>query len=192
MAHRSMATAEKKALKENLVIVFIDEAGFYLLPSRVRTYAPSGETPILRALLSYDHLSVMSGISIAGQLYTLTRSRALTSKDSVRFLKHVRCQVKQGLLVIWDGSPIHRREVKRFMATEEAKDISLEHLPSYAPDLNPDEGVWQHLKYVELRNVCCKNLDHLHRELNLAIMRLRNKPHIIRSFFDGAGLSIET
>jgi transposase len=61
-------------------------------------------------------------------------------------------------MVIWDGSPIHRREVTQFMATEEAKDISLEQLPSYAPDLNADEGVWQHLKNVELRNVCCKNL----------------------------------
>ena len=187
-----MATVEKKALREGLIIVFIDEAGFNLLPARARTHAPRGETPILRVLLSYDHPSVMSGISITGQLYTLTRSRALTSKDSVRFLKHVRRQVKQGLLVIWDGSPIHRREVTQFMATEGAKDISLEQLPGYAPDLNPDEGVWQHLKNVELRNVCCKDLDHLHRELNLAIMRLRNKPHIIKSFFDGAGLSIET
>jgi transposase len=187
-----MAAAEKKALKNGLIILFIDEAGFYLLPARVRTYAPRGQTPILRTLLSYDHLSVMSGITITGQLYTLTRSRALTSRDSVSFLRHVRRQVKQGLMVIWDGSPIHRREVTQFMATEEAKDISLEQLPSYAPDLNPDEGVWQHLKYVELRNVCCKNLDHLHRELKLAIMRLRNKPHIVRSFFDGAGLPLET
>ena len=187
-----MADAEKKARKDGLIIVFIDEAGFYLLPSRVRTYAPRGETPVLRGLLSYDHLSVMSGITTTGQLYTLTRSRALTSRDSVRFLKHMKRQVQQGLMVVWDGSPIHRREVTQFMATEEAKGISLEQLPGYAPDLNPDEGVWQHLKNVELRNVCCKNLDHLHRELNLAIMRLRNKPRIIRSFFEGASLSIKT
>jgi transposase len=192
MAYRSLAAAEKKAVKKGLVIVFIDEAGFYLLPSLVRSYAPRGETPILRARHSYDHLSVMSGITLSGQLYTLMRSRALTSKDSVRFLKQVRQQVKQGLLVIWDGSPIHRREVTQYMSTKEAKDITLEQLPGYAPDLNPDEGVWQHLKNVELRNLSCKSLDHLHRELNLAIRRLRNKPHIIRSFFDGAGLSIET
>jgi transposase len=187
-----MANAEKKALKNGSVIVFIDEAGFYLLPGMVRTYAPRGETPILKTLLSYDHLSVMSGITMNGQLYTLVRSRALASSDSVRFLKHVRRQVRQKLMVIWDGSPIHRKEVTQFMAAGGAKHICLEQLPGYAPDLNPDEGVWQHLKHVELRNVSCKNLNHLRRELNLAIMRLRSKPQLIKSFFDGAGLPIKT
>jgi hypothetical protein len=63
-------------------------------------------------------------------------------------------------------------------------------LPAYAPDLNPDEGAWQHLKHVELRNVCCLNLGHLHHQLDLATLRLRRKPHVILSFFAGAGLAL--
>jgi len=86
-----------------------------------------------------------------GQLWTLTRKRALTSVDSVRFLKHVKCQRQVKLLVIWNGSPIHRKEVTRFMADGEARYIHLEQWPAYAPDMNPAEGVWQHLKRVELR-----------------------------------------
>jgi transposase len=175
-----------------LTIVFVDEAGLYLLPGVVRTYAPRAQPPILKTILSYAHLSVMSGITMAGQLLTLTRKRALTSLDSVRFLRHIRQQRRSKLLVIWDGSPIHRKEVTRFMADAGSRYIHLEQLPAYAPDLNPAEGVWQHLKHVELRNVCCKDLSHLGRELNLAIMRLRSKPQIIRSFFAGAGLSIKT
>lgn len=190
MAHRSLAGAEKKARQEGLIIVFSDEAGFYLLPGRVRTYAPCGQTPVLKPLLTYDHLSVMSGITPAGQLYTLCRERALNSTDSVRFLKHLRQAINRKLLVIWDGSPIHRKEVTRFMAEGGAKHIHLEQLPAYAPDLNPDEGVWQHLKNVELRNVTCQSLAQLRHELNLAIMRLRSKPHIIRSFFAGAELAL--
>jgi hypothetical protein len=62
----------------------------------------------------------------------------------------------------------------------------------YAPDLNPDEGVWQYLKNVELRNVSCKDLKHLRQELQLAIMRLRNKPQLIQSFFGQAGLPIKS
>jgi len=54
--------------------------------------------------------------------------------------------------------------------------------------LSPDEGTWQHLKQVELRNVCCFDLNHLHQQLDLAILRLRHKPYLIRSFFDRAGL----
>ncbi len=173
-----------------MIIAFIDEAGFYLLPGRVRTYAPRGQTPVLKPFLTYDHLSVMSAITTSGQLYTLVRERPLNSTDSVSFLKHLRREINRRLLAIWDGSPIHRKEVTRFMAEGGAKDIHLELLPAYAPDLNPDEGVWQHLKNVELRNVMCQSLPQLRRELSLAIMRLRGKPQIVRSFFAGAGLAL--
>ena len=77
------------------------------------------------------------------------------------------------------------------MAEGGAKYIHLEPLPAYAPDLNPDEGVWQHLKNVELRNVSCPAVPHLRAELSLAIMRLRSKPRLIKSFFVGAGLPIK-
>ena len=94
------------------------------------------------------------------------------------------------LLVIWDGSPIHRSvEVRTFLADGAAKQIHLERLPASAPDLNPDEGTWRHLKHVELRNICCFDVAHLHPQLNLAIFRLRRKPHWILSFFTQAGLS---
>jgi transposase len=80
--------------------------------------------------------------------------------------------------VIWDGSPIHRsKEVRAFLANGAAKQIHFERWPAYAPDLNPDEGTWQHLKQVELRNVCCFDLNHLHQQLDLAILRLWHKPY---------------
>jgi transposase len=133
----------------------------------------------------------MSGITLSGDLFTLTRTEALTGLESICFLKHLVRQVSERLLVIWDSSPIHRNaEVKAFLAEGAAKRIHLERLPPYAPDLNPDEGVWQHMKHVEMRNLCCSNLGHLHDELDLAILRVRRKPHLIQSFFAGAGLAI--
>lgn len=171
--------------------MFIDESGFYLLPARVRSYAPRGHTPILRVFQTRDHLSVMSGITLRGDLFTLARDEALAGTDSVRFLKHLRWQTDRKLLVIWDGSPIHRGEaVKAYLADGAARHVHLERLPGYAPDLNPDEGTWRHLKRVELRNVCCLNLYHLHHELGLAILRLRRRRDLIQSFFTEAGLAL--
>ncbi len=66
----------------------------------------------------------------------------------------------------------------------------LEQLPPYAHDLNPDERVWQHLKHVELRNLCCDDLAHLSSGVKLAVNRLRRKPTLIQSFFEGAGLEL--
>jgi transposase len=82
--------------------------------------------------------------------------------------------------------------VRTFLAEGGARQIHLEQLPPYAPDLNPGEGVWHHLKNVEMRNRCCLNLAHLRRELGFAINRLRRKPHLIPACFAEAGLSVET
>jgi transposase len=162
-----------------------------LLAGVVRTYAPCGETPVLRALLNREHLSVMSGITPAGQLLTWRRRRALTGPDSAAFLRHLCDHFGGKLLVIWDGGAIHRaQEVKAFLAHGGAGRVHLERLPAYAPELNPDEGVWQHLKHVELANLCCLNLDHLDAELTLAVRRMRRRPELIRSFFAGAELDL--
>lgn len=191
MAHGSLAGVKKKARCEGRLIVCVDEAAFYLLAGVVRTYAPCGETPILKVFETRDHLSVMSGITLAGQLATLTRARALVGLDSVTFLRHLFRYFGRELLVIWDGGSIHRaNEVKNFLADGWARKIHLERFPAYAPELNPDEGVWQHLKHVELRNLCCADFDHLSIELHLALRRLRRKPDLIRSFFAGAGLDL--
>jgi hypothetical protein len=74
------------------------------------------------------------------------------------------------LLVIWDRPNIHRAEdVKTLLSCGWARLIHIEEFPAYAPDLNPDEDVWQHLKHYELRNLCYVDLDHLEVQLALAL-----------------------
>lgn len=158
----------------------MDQSGFYLLPCVVRTYAPVGQTPVLRERLSRDHLSVISGISLEGKLFMMEQRRAFKGEDAVRFLRHLLRQIAGKVLVVWDGSPIHRGQaVKDFLASGASHRLQLEQLPGYAPDLNPDEGVWKHLKYVELKNVCCQTLAELRVELRKAKERLRHKKHVI-------------
>ena len=187
-----MACAEKKARSEGRTLVLLDESGFYRLPGLVRTSAPCGQTPVLRAVYTRDHVAAMSGITMDGRLYTLVRHDALDSLDSVLFLKHLLPHVAERLLVIWDGSPIHKGHVRTFLAEGGARQIQVEQLPPYAPDLNPGEGVWQQLKNVEMRNLCWLNLVHLRWELGRVIKRLRRKPHVITACFAQAGLSLET
>jgi transposase len=180
MERGALAVPEKRALKEDRTILFVDESGFYLLPAVVRTYAPVGQTPIMHERLGREHLSVMSGITLAGKLLTMEQERAFNGEDVVRFLRHALRQIPGKLLVIWDGSPIHRGQaVKGFLTSGAASRVQLEQLPGYAPELNPDEGIWKHLKYVELKNVCCRNLRELRSELRKAKERLSHKTHVI-------------
>jgi transposase len=180
----------RRARRERRVLVFEDESGFYLLPGLVRTYAPEAHTPVLREKQTRDHLSVMGGMTPAGKVYTLARQESLNGLHSVEFLLHLLRVAGERLLVIWDGSPIHRRaEVKEFVADTRGE-VWVEALPGYAPDLNPwDEGGWHRLKNVEMRNVACRDLEELHQEFYLAVGRLRQKPHLVRAFFAQAGLT---
>ncbi len=180
-----------QAGRERRALVFVDEAGFYLLPGVVRTYAPAGRTPVLRAKLTRDHLSVMGGMTPAGRVYTLVRQEPLNGLHAVEFLAHLLRVAGGRLLVIWDGSPIHRRAAVTDFVTSSRGRVRVEGLPGYAPDRNPwDEGGWHRLKNVELRDLAFRDLEELHEEFHLAVARLRRKPNLVRSFFAQAGLRL--
>jgi transposase len=184
-----VARHQKGAEAKQQTILFLDESGFYPLPSVVRTYAPMGQTPILREWCTRDHLSAISAISPEGKLYFHSQDRAFNSDDVVAFLEHLLREVSDRMVIIWDGAPIHRSQtIKEFLTNGAAQHIHLERLPAYAPELNPDEGLWQQLKGVELRNVCCFTVSHLRRELRDAVKRVRRKSRLIQGFFRGAKL----
>ncbi len=178
-----MAVAERRTLR------FVDESGFLLLPAVARTYAPVGETPILRHRLAHDHRSGIGAVGLKAQFYCQVHDHAIRSEAVVAFLRHRLRHVQRKLLVVWDGAPLHRsRVVKQFLPEEAPGRVHLERFPGYAPELDPEEYVWRHLKHVELRNVCCADLVEPRRELRAGCQRLRQKPHIIRACVAHAGL----
>jgi transposase len=178
-----------RARKEGRTLVFVDEAGFYLLPGKVRTYSPKGLRPMLPEWQTHDHLSVMGAVTPAGQIYTLVRQKPLDGLDTVAFLEHLGREIGGPVQIVWDRSPIHRRAtVGEFVEAVGADGLALEALPAYAPDLNPVEWLWGHLKQVEMKNLECLDLEELHEELHLALGRVRQKRRLIPAFFAGAGL----
>lgn len=188
MAGAALAGGKKNAAAQGRTLIFMDESGFYPLPLAVRTYAPRGATPQLREWCTHDHLAVVSAVTPAGKLYVQAQERALTGTDVVRFLRHLLRQIAGPLCVLWDGAPIHRSaEVKRFLA-EQAGRVQVERLPPYAPELNPDEGIWGYLKRVELKNLCCMSLAELREALRRAVARLRHKVAVIIGCFKEVGL----
>lgn len=157
----------------------------------MRTWAPRGQTPVLRVTLTRDHLSAISGITLDGRLYMQARDEAFDATGVVGFLRVLLRKVRGKILVIWDGSPIHKgQKISEFLQRGAAKRLHLERLPGYAPDLNPDEGVWSYLKRVELKNCCCHDLAELRLELRRAKERLRHKRDIIRACSLQCGYSV--
>jgi transposase len=185
LARRDLVDHQKGGQAAQQTVLFRDEAGFYPLPSVVRTSAPVGQTPILREWWTRDHLSAIAALSPEGQLYFHCQEHAINSADGVAFLEHLGREVPNRMVIIWDGAPIHRsRLIQQFLANGAAHRIHLERLPTYAPELNPGEGLWAQLKRVELRNLCCFDMPHLRHELRDAVKRVKC-PRIVYTDVNG-------
>lgn len=154
------------------------------MPALLYTYAPRGKTPLLEVPLKWEHLSLIGAITPQGDLFHQVYEHAISKVEGVRFLRHLLRHIAGKLLVIWDGLPAHRsRLVKQFLATSAARRLHLVQLPSYAPDLNPVEGLWNHLKRVQLGNLCSTHLAQLRHELRKAMERVRHRTTLISRLF---------
>jgi transposase len=150
-----------------------------------------GQTPVLSQCLTRDHLSALSAITPQGQLFLHLKEGAIDGWDVARFLSHLLRHIPGKLLLLWDGASIHRGEaVRKFLATDHDQDLWLERFPPYAPDLNPDEGIWHYFKNVELRNRCVDTLAHLRIAIHQAAARIRQKTHVITACFQKAKLAL--
>ena len=153
----------------------------------VKTYAPVGQTPLLHHKLTRDHLWVIGAISAQGKLSFQIQEKPYNSEGIIGFLQHLQHQIPGKLLLIWDGAPIHRsRDVKAYLAACEPGRLQIECLPAYAPEVNPEEGIWLHLKYKQLKNLACESVGQLRQELIKAIKRLRHKRKVILACFKHA------
>ena len=187
----ALAGPGKKAADDGRTIVWVDQSGFSLLPMAVRTWAPCAQTPLLRVPLTHDHLAAISGISADGRLFLQTQDRAYRSPMSCASCGCGTRKVRGKLLVIWDGAPMHRGQpIKEFLHRGGARRVHLEQLPGYAPELNPDEGIWNDLTRVELGNLCCRDLSELALALRRAKERLRHKRTVIQACIRQAGYHV--
>ena len=112
--------------------MFCDQSGFYLLPMVVRTYAPVGKTPISSMRISHEITFRLWAASPSRRqtLHLRAGASLLKGEDALRFLKHLMRQIPGKLLVIWEGSPIHRgRALKDFLASGASPRLQLEQLP---------------------------------------------------------------
>ncbi|OWK46451.1 putative transposase [Fimbriiglobus ruber] len=185
------------ARARNAHLVFLDESGFMLTPTLRRTWAPIGKTPLLKCWDRRDRLSAISCITVSprtGRLnfyFTLLPdNRNARATEIVGFLRDLRRQLGGPFTVIWDGSNIHARSklVKAFLARH--PDVVEETLPGYAPELNPDEGVWGWTKYGRLANLAATDTAALRARIETEFNALRKNRHLLEAFIKETELSL--
>ena len=165
-------------------IVFADESGFLLIPSVCRTWAPRGQTPYLKHRYRHDRLSVHSAIAVSPvrqrlRLFYRWQDTNIRAADAADFIRQVLCHLRGTVFVIWDNASIHRGTT--FVAfIKRHPRLHLIPLPAYAPELNPDEGVWQASKR-RLANSFPNDLSALGVALEEALESIAHSPTALRA-----------
>lgn len=156
-------------------------------PTRVRTWALRGQTPILQETFNWKSLSIMGGLA-RWRFYFHIHKGSIKSPQVVEFLRHLQRHVPGKILILWDGAPIHRSLLVKNYIASTRKRIIQERLPAYAPELNPVEYMWGHLKTHEIANLLVTQAWELSLEATAALRRMRRRPSIIAACYTQAEL----
>jgi transposase len=178
-------------------LVLLDESGFQLTPSVRRTLAKRGHTPVLDAWDRRDRISAISDITVSPKRHRLNLHFQLLpdnanvhGEDVVEYLRALRAALGGPMTIIWDRNQIHGRSkaVRAYLA--EHPEIVTEDFPAYAPELNPDEGVWGWTKYGQLSNLAAENTDVLRDHLIDLLVQLKFDPGLLASFIEETNLPL--
>jgi transposase len=186
MDRTNVARNKKKVAQDpDNVLLTSDEAGFNLLSSCMRTYAPCGQTPVLQQDCKYAHLSVIAAISTTGSIVTDMIDGNFDGPKIVDFLRKLLEAFNKEIHLIWDGAKCHMGQaVKDFLNNDpEAKRLFLYRIPPYSPELNPTEQLWNNVKNVDLKNQFSKNKSELKEKLVKVFENIKEKTDIISAFF---------
>jgi transposase len=179
-----VAAGKKNAARLGAHLVFADESGFLLAPLVARTWAPQGCTPLQRHRQGRrDKISVISGISVSPQrqhlgLYYLLYFDNIGQEEVCRFLRELLRHLRGPVIVLLDNSSTHHGGPLAKLLRRHPR-LHIEHFPAYAPELNPDEGVWSLAKR-ELANGCPLDVDELMHDIIASINGLRTSPEKLR------------
>lgn len=127
-------------------------------------------------------------MSRTGKLYFKLHKGAIKTEQILSFLRHLLRHTTRPIVIVWDNVGPHKaKAVREFIARE--KRLEVHYLPPYCPEFNPDEWFWARLKGHELVGFAPDNVEELKRGIRLAVIRLRQKPSIIRSFYRASRLA---
>lgn len=176
-------------------LVFLDESGFMLTPTLRRTWAPRGKGAVLDCFDRHDRLSAISCLTVSPQagrlnLYFQLLPHTVHGEDVVAFLRELKRALGGRLTVLWDRGSVHSKcgLVREYLAQHPG--IVAEDLPTYAPELNPDELVWSWSKYGRLANLAADNTDQLAEQVIDELLYLKQHPHLLASFIDKTELPL--
>lgn len=148
-----------------------------------KTWGLRGETPVVHRPGQRQSVSAASAINARGAFWFRTYKGALDGERFVGLLKQLMRHRKRALHLIVDGLPAHKKAVVKQYVQSLGGKLTLHFLPGYAPDLNPDELVWSHVKRTGAARNPLQQGEKLQDRIEAELLALQRNRPLVRSFF---------
>lgn len=171
------------ARKEKAEIFFADEATVRSDHHSGKTWAPVGETPVVRTTGARFSLNLVSAVSAGGSMRFMTFKGGMNAGRFIEFLDRLLVGRDRPIFLIVDGHPVHRSKKVREHVESLGGKLRLFFLPPYSPELNPDELVWNHLKNHSLGRSKIDGPDQFVALIRKIMKRIQRTAVLVKSFF---------
>jgi transposase len=169
--------------KYDAILYFQDEANVSLTALLAKTWAPRGQTPKQAVTGKRGGVAAMSAITSRGRLIFRLHEKRIASPEVIDFLSQMlRHHPRRHLVVVMDQAPPHVSKATKAFIDSQAR-LHVFHLPTYSPDWNPDEKVWNHLKHQELKGHQAKTKNELSQLTKEKLTAMSNNPELLRGIF---------
>ena len=177
-----------EARRKQSVLLFLDETGVQENHTVGTTWGARGDRPVVSVSGSRRRINAISAIGPNGRLWFRCYSGTLTASRYIEFLTALLADVRGDIIAIHDRHPAHVAAATNQFLQRRSNRITAYCLPSYAPDMNPDEHVWSYLKGVFKSSPMQKD-DDLRQRVETSLMRIASDRALVKSFFQHPGVT---
>ena len=179
-----------RAKRRRAEIFFLDEAGVRSDQVLGRTWGAKGKTPEVPTSGQRQAINAISAVNARGAFwYEVYSGRFNATRFKDEFLKSFMRNRKRPVLLVVDGHPSHRAKLIADYVQELKGRLELHFLPGYAPELNPDEFVWNYVKHEGVSKKPLKRNESLRRRVEADLAGIKRRPALVRSFFGAPSVS---
>jgi len=174
---------EKSAKAEAAVIHWGDETGIRNDCQHGRSYAPKGKTPIKMKMAKRLSLNMISTVTNQGKVRFMTYKGNMNAALFIEFMKRLIKGASQKVYLILDNLRVHHSKLVKAWVKENETSIALFFLPSYSPEMNPDEYLNCDLKQGISNKPMAKTVDELTKNVRSHMRLLQNRPARVSKYF---------
>jgi transposase len=196
LAHRGVAAGKRSAAAAGAWICFADETGASLSPPVRKTWSPRGRTPVLRVPGGQRRRISLAGVCCyrpgeQAKLIYATHTGGFTHAEFPALLARLHRQLAAPIVLVWDNLSGHRTGTTRKFVAATTSWLTVVQLPGYAPELNPAQGAWAHLKNGILANLAARTLTELTQAVRRGLRHIQRHPALLTGFLAGTGLVLD-